>query len=141
MVGRHLTAACLAASVVALVFAGAAGASVSKPKRSVVVRAVVDAASDGGRLVAWGEGGAPGTLVLRDDKSGARRRLPLDRDCDRVSVVDASRGKVLASCRGPNTWMVVGAKAGEITPVGDEPPGECEAFGQIGRYWLLGAKP
>jgi hypothetical protein len=35
----------------------------------------------------------------------------------------------------------VNAKSGEVTPVGDEHTDECEAFGQIGRYWLSGAMP
>jgi hypothetical protein len=37
--------------------------------------------------------------------------------------------------------MVVDVESGEMTPVGDEHTDECEAFGQIGRYWLLGAMP
>jgi hypothetical protein len=102
---------------------------------------VYDAATDGVRFVVWGEGGAQSALVIRDDRTGVTRRVSLGRDCSYVLVAGASHRKVLASCRGPNTWMVVDVESGEMTPVGDEHTDECEAFGQIGRYWLLGAMP
>jgi hypothetical protein len=36
--------------------------------------------------------------------------------------------------------MVVNVKSGQITPIGGEHTDECEAFDQIGRYWLKGAR-
>jgi hypothetical protein len=114
----------------------------SHPHRSVVMRGITNAATDGKRLVAWGEGGSSAKLVMRNDSTGRTRRSDVGRACDYVSVPAGAAGLFLVGCSGPpSTWMVLESSTGQVTPVGDAQSASCEAFFAIGRYWLAGARP
>src|SRR5947199_6116048 len=102
---------------VALVLAGAlllavqpAGAAVSHPKKTVLVRGVRAAAADGDHLVGWA--GGHGRLALYDDRAGTKSLMDLDRSCSRIVPIDAAGGDFLISCgingpEGPETFPIV----------------------------------
>src|SRR3954471_24892159 len=104
----------------ALALCGAtAGASVSRPHRSVVdPRVNGAAAADGGYYVAWSNGA--GGLTVLDDRTGTRTDIALDGPCDRAYVLDASDGLFLVDCRltGPagteTHQLVINAVGGEV---------------------------
>lgn len=128
--------------VLALVGAAVASAGLQRPNRSVVVRDVLNAAGDGARTVAWGDGGASALLVVRDDATGKNRRIELDRGCKHVSVPGGVGGAFLVSCSGDSTtWMVVDTTSGRITQIADEQAAACAAFTRIGRHWVEGVEP
>src|SRR4051812_32595471 len=128
--------AALACAATALCGSGA-GASVSRPHRSLVDGSVNGAAAaDGGHLVAWSDG-AGGVTVL-DDRAGIRTDVPLDRPCDRVYVLDGSDGLFLVDCRvtGPagneTHQLVLDADHGDVSDLVGS------GYTRIGRYWVKG---
>lgn len=102
---------------VALLAAGAlllavqpAEASVSHPKKTVLVRGVNAAAADGNHLVGWA--GGHGRLALYDDRDGSKSFVDLDRSCNRIVIIAAANGAFLMDCgvngqQGPETFPIV----------------------------------
>ena len=142
MIGEHSFRVIAAFVFLAFAAAGAASAGLQRPDRSVVARGIPNASSDGKRAVAWGEGGAPGTLVVRDEAARRNRRIGLGRDCKYVGVYGGVANAFLVNCSGNSTtWMVVDGASGRITQIADPQTATCEAFTRIGHYWIEGVEP
>jgi hypothetical protein len=128
---------------VALLVAGAlllaaqpAGAAVSHPKKTVLVRGVVAAAADGDHLVGWA--GGHGRLALYDDRAGTKSLMNLDRSCARILPIDAVNGVFLITCgingpEGPESYPIVfdtSTGTSVVPPAG--------VYDRIGTQWLEG---
>jgi hypothetical protein len=119
-----------------LLAAQPAGAAVSHPKKTVLVRGVVTAAADGDHLVGWA--GGHGRLALYDDRTGTKSLMDLDRSCNRILPIDANNGVFLIDCgingpEGPETFPIVFDTS---TGTSIEPP--AGVYDRIGTQWLEG---
>lgn len=120
-----------------LLAAQPAVAAVSHPKKTVQARGISGAvAVDGDHLVGWAGGG--GRLAVYDDLTRTKTLIPLDRTCNRILPVDASKGFFLITCgvngrEGPETFPLVFDTA-TATSI-DLPPG---VYNRIGTQWVEG---
>lgn len=114
-----------------------ATAAVSHPKKTVLARGISGAvAVDGDHLVGWA--GGRGRLAVYDDRTRTKTLIPLDRTCNRILPVDASKGFFLVTCgingrEGPESLPLVFDSA-TATSV-DLPPG---VYDRIGTQWVEG---
>ena len=138
----------LAGTVVVTGLCGAAGsAAAAAPERtSLTAAAVLGPAVDGREWAAWSPDefshtseGRPGRVVIRHDRTGARKIVDLPRACHAVTVPDGRDGRFVAECffESSTYTFVIHASTGAVTAIGDD-ASRCASYHRIGRYWLEG---
>ena len=119
-----------------LLAAQPAGAAVSHPKKTVLVRGINAAAADGDHLVGWA--GGHGRLALYNDRDGSKSLMDLDRSCNRLVMIAAANGAFLMDCgingqQGPETFPIV---FNTVTATSVVLPGA--VYDRMGAQWVEG---
>lgn len=140
---RAVTAACVAAALVAATPSGASQAHLHP-----VALGEVDYArplSDGVRYVAWTMPGLPATTHLEDTKTAQRRDFPsppcVDAPTQPAYLVDVSAGELLYRCfTHAILYDIADGSARTIAPPGfaDLGPWATYAFTAVGAHWVGG---
>ena len=139
----------LAVTTVVTGLGGAAGsaAAAAAERTSLTAAAVLGPAVDGRESAAWSPDefsptreGRPGRVVIRHDRTGARKIVDLPRACHAVTVPDGRDGRFLVECffESSTYTFVIHASTGAVTAIGDDATSRCASYRRIGRYWLEG---